>query len=119
MLPDETGFWRGMAPARASIASRSVVLPLAKGPTMAMHFGPVRRPPARVPMTDLHSGVSLGAAAGLSTVAGGALVHHLPESIVPRVSREGKGFEGEVKSQPRTQGGHSPVLRCSAGPASA
>lgn len=45
-------------------------------------------------MTDLHSGVSLGAAAGLSTVAGGAfLVRHLPESIVPRVSREGKGFE--------------------------
>jgi len=25
---------------------------------MAMHFGPVRRPPARVPMADLHSGVS-------------------------------------------------------------
>ena len=43
-------------------------------------------------MTDLHSGVSLGAAAGLSTVAGGVLfVFHLPRGIVPRVCREGKG----------------------------
>src|SRR5690606_32058425 len=39
-----------MAPVRARMASRSVVLPLEKGPTMAMHFGPVRRPPARFPM---------------------------------------------------------------------
>src|ERR1700730_12278019 len=31
---------RGMAPVRASIASRSVVLPLWKGPTSAMHRGP-------------------------------------------------------------------------------
>src|SRR4030081_649796 len=31
---------RGMAPVRARIASRSVVLPLWKGPTNAMHRGP-------------------------------------------------------------------------------
>ncbi len=43
-------FWRGMAPVRARIASRRVVFPLAKGPTMAMHFGPVRLPQARLPM---------------------------------------------------------------------
>jgi hypothetical protein len=50
VLPDETGFWRAIAPVRASMASRRVVFPLAKGPTMAMHFGPVRLPPARLPM---------------------------------------------------------------------
>src|SRR3984893_15501996 len=32
---------RGMAPVRASIASRSVVLPLWKGPTSAIHCGPL------------------------------------------------------------------------------
>src|SRR3981081_4451678 len=31
---------RGIAPVRANIASRSVVLPLWKGPTSAMHRGP-------------------------------------------------------------------------------
>jgi hypothetical protein len=40
----------GMAPVRARIASRRVDLPLAKGPTMATHFGPERLPPARFPM---------------------------------------------------------------------
>src|SRR4030081_1640492 len=39
-LPASTLPTRGMAPVRASIASRSVVLPLWKGPTSAMHRGP-------------------------------------------------------------------------------
>src|SRR3954468_2514125 len=55
-----------MAPVRARMASKSVVLPLAKGPTMAMHFGPVHLPPARLPiMPDLLL-VDSEAAAGLS-----------------------------------------------------
>ena len=39
-VPASTLPARGMAPLRANIASRSVVLPLWKGPTSAMHRGP-------------------------------------------------------------------------------
>src|ERR1700694_3756817 len=39
-VPASTLPARGMAPVRANIASRSVVLPLWKGPTSAMHRGP-------------------------------------------------------------------------------
>src|ERR1700723_2369002 len=39
-VPASTLPARGMAPVRANIASRSVVLPLWKGPTNAMHRGP-------------------------------------------------------------------------------
>src|SRR5205807_6849572 len=39
-VPASTLPARGMAPVRARIASRSVVLPLWKGPTSAMHRGP-------------------------------------------------------------------------------
>src|SRR6185312_4768894 len=60
VLPEAIGFWRGMAPVRARMASRRVVLPLEKGPTMAMHFGPERLPPARYSMTDLRAGVFPG-----------------------------------------------------------
>src|SRR5580692_5843459 len=38
--PSSTLPARGIAPVRAKIASRSVVLPLWKGPTSAMHRGP-------------------------------------------------------------------------------
>lgn len=47
VLPEPIWFCRAMAPVRARIASSKVDLPLAKGPTMATHFGPVRLPPAR------------------------------------------------------------------------
>src|ERR1700690_1866729 len=39
-VPASTLPARGIAPLRANIASRSVVLPLWKGPTSAMHRGP-------------------------------------------------------------------------------
>src|ERR1700730_1140426 len=39
-VPASTLPARGIAPVRANIASRSVVLPLWKGPTSAMHRGP-------------------------------------------------------------------------------
>src|SRR3954449_4941580 len=39
-VPASTLPARGIAPVRASMASRSVVLPLWKGPTSAMHRGP-------------------------------------------------------------------------------
>src|ERR1700719_5243349 len=39
-VPASTLPARGVAPVRANIASRSVVLPLWKGPTSAMHRGP-------------------------------------------------------------------------------
>src|SRR6202020_1345061 len=39
-VPSSTLPARGIAPVRANIASRSVVLPLWKGPTSAMHRGP-------------------------------------------------------------------------------
>src|ERR1700687_5210920 len=39
-VPASTLAARGMAPVRANIASKSVVLPLWKGPTSAMHRGP-------------------------------------------------------------------------------
>src|SRR5580692_6153764 len=39
-VPASTLPARGTAPVRANIASRSVVLPLWKGPTSAMHRGP-------------------------------------------------------------------------------
>src|SRR5580693_10541314 len=39
-VPASTLPARGMAPVRAKIASRSVVLPLWNGPTSAMHRGP-------------------------------------------------------------------------------
>src|ERR1700739_1535189 len=39
-VPASTLPARGMAPVRANIASRSVVFPLWKGPTSAMHRGP-------------------------------------------------------------------------------
>src|SRR6202021_2604146 len=39
-VPASTLPTRGMAPVRANIASRSVVFPLWKGPTSAMHRGP-------------------------------------------------------------------------------
>src|SRR3979411_2515048 len=39
-VPASTLPARGLAPVRAIIASRSVVLPLWKGPTSAMHRGP-------------------------------------------------------------------------------
>src|ERR1019366_6131265 len=39
-VPASTLPARGMAPVRANIASRSVVLPLWNGPTSAMHRGP-------------------------------------------------------------------------------
>jgi hypothetical protein len=39
--PDSTLPWRWIAPVRANIASRSVVFPLWKGPTNAMHRGPI------------------------------------------------------------------------------
>src|SRR5215203_2317075 len=85
-----------MAPVRARIASKSVVLPLAKGPTMAMHFGPVRLPPARLPiMPDLLL-IEIEAAAGLSgrRDAAGSPRRHV---IVTRVGGEGKG---ESTNQP-------------------
>src|SRR5580692_8371506 len=41
VVPTSTGPWRWMAPVRARIASRSVVLPLWNGPTSAMHLGPL------------------------------------------------------------------------------
>src|SRR5207237_10654983 len=52
-VPASTLPARGIAPVRANIASRSVVLPLWNGPTSAMHRGPrglltscpIRRPP--------------------------------------------------------------------------
>ena len=50
VLPDPALAALAMVLVRSSIASRSVVLPDAKGPTMAMHFGPVDLPPARFPM---------------------------------------------------------------------
>src|SRR4029079_18737261 len=40
VVPASTVPWRWTAPVRARIASRSVVLPLWKGPTSAMHRGP-------------------------------------------------------------------------------
>src|SRR5262245_2827922 len=39
-VPASTVPWRWIAPVRARIASRSVVLPLWNGPTSAMHRGP-------------------------------------------------------------------------------
>src|SRR3954447_12054945 len=39
-VPASTLPARGIAPVRANIASKSVVLPLWKGPTSAMHRGP-------------------------------------------------------------------------------
>src|SRR5665213_3048522 len=41
VVPASTVPCRGMAPVRARIASSSVVLPLWKGPTNAMHRGPL------------------------------------------------------------------------------
>src|SRR5580692_10678705 len=49
VVPTSTGPWRWMAPVRARIASRSVVLPLWNGPTSAMHLGPLV-PPSWSPM---------------------------------------------------------------------
>src|SRR6185295_14603795 len=40
VVPASTVPWRWIAPVRARIASKSVVLPLWKGPTSAMHRGP-------------------------------------------------------------------------------
>ena len=40
VVPASTVPWRWIAPVRARIASRSVVLPLWNGPTSAMHRGP-------------------------------------------------------------------------------
>src|SRR6516165_9200032 len=44
-LPASTVPWRWIAPVRARIASRRVVLPLWNGPTSAMHRGPAARVP--------------------------------------------------------------------------
>ena len=60
---------------------------------MAMHFGPVRLPPARLPMM-LASFLAfpVQAAAGLRPSRGGVFCH-LPIGIVTRVKPEGKGEE--------------------------
>src|ERR1700693_3166830 len=44
VVPASTVPWRWIAPVRARIASRSVVLPLWNGPTNAMHLGPLGPP---------------------------------------------------------------------------
>src|SRR5476651_1949192 len=54
VVPASTEPWRGIAPVRARIASRSVVLPLWKGPTSAMH----REPLGLVPLSAMSA--SLG-----------------------------------------------------------
>src|SRR5258707_2290085 len=45
VLPPSTVPWRWIAPVRARIASKSVVLPLWNGPTSAMQRGPVALAP--------------------------------------------------------------------------
>ena len=90
VLPEPVGFCLGMAPVRARIASRSVVLPLAKGPTMAMHFGPVRLPPARLPISLTSSSLILRRRPASAAVAA-PKVSLRRRDIVTRVGGEGKG----------------------------
>ena len=52
VLPSPVVPWRVTAPVRARIASSSEVLPLANGPTSAMHRGPAILPPF-VPFVDM------------------------------------------------------------------
>src|ERR1700731_759410 len=66
-VPASTLPARGMAPVRANIASRRVVLPLWKGPTSAMHRGP-RGLLTSCPIAVSSSGARplIGSAAGCS-----------------------------------------------------
>src|SRR5580698_11642252 len=72
-VPASTLPARGIAPVRANIASRSVVLPLWKGPTSAMHRGP------RGLLTSCPIAAS---SCGARPVIGSARVYALPPSRI-------------------------------------
>src|SRR3984957_1089695 len=89
-VPASTLPARGIAPVRANIASRSVVLPLWKGPTSAMHRGP-RGLLTSCPIAVSSSGARplIGSAAGCSAYIGvlasrkNIPLQHDPEKWVP------------------------------------
>src|ERR1700727_499298 len=95
--------WRWIAPVRARIASKSVVLPLWNGPTSATQRGPVARVPpfALAAMTLSRGGGAIvsgvggaGQGARQRRVACAAFGCRRPGRVAPSVSPQGMNLQG-------------------------
>src|ERR1700758_5059575 len=91
-LPASTLPARGIAPVRARMASRSVVLPLWKGPTSAMHRGP-RGLLTSCPIRRL---LEFGA----RPLIGSANVYALPAFVVWQARKRRCGASLDFRSRP-------------------